>query len=161
MDGGARSYSVLTEQRDFAASIDAALGAADVPGAVRAWARGETAPGAAVWGRLTDLGVTALLYGQSMGEKVALITDGRFSGATRGMMVGYIGPEAAEGGPIAWVHNGDRIRLDAQAGTLDLLVDDATLRQRQQAPRPASPARLSGVLEKYARLVSPGAMLDL
>ena len=104
------------------------------------------------------LGVTALLVGQSMGEQVALITDGRFSGATRGMMVGYIGPEAAEGGPIAWVRNGDRIRLDAQSGTLDLLVDEATLRQRQQSPAPAPAERLSGVLEKYARLVSPARL---
>ena len=59
------------------------------------------------------LGVTALLYGQGMGEKVALLTDGRFSGATRGMMVGYVSPEAAAGGPLGLVRNGDRIRIDA------------------------------------------------
>ncbi|HJS38462.1 MAG TPA: dihydroxy-acid dehydratase, partial [Burkholderiales bacterium] len=68
------------------------------------------------------LGVTALLYGQGMGEKVALLTDGRFSGATRGMMIGYVSPEAAAGGPIALVRNGDRISIDARAGTATLHV---------------------------------------
>ena len=104
------------------------------------------------------LGVTALVYGQGMGEQVALLTDGRFSGATRGMMVGYIGPEAADGGPIALVRDGDRIRLDARAATLDLLVDEAVLAQRRQAPRHAPSERLSGVLEKYARLVGPARL---
>jgi dihydroxy-acid dehydratase len=100
------------------------------------------------------LGVTALVYGQGMGEKVALLTDGRFSGATRGMMVGYIGPEAALGGPIAYVRNGDTIRLDATTGSLDVLVDDAVWQQRLREPLPPPTERLSGVLEKYARLVS-------
>ena len=68
------------------------------------------------------LGVTALIYGQGMGEKVALLTDGRFSGATRGMMVGYVSPEAAAGGPLALVQNGDRIRIDAARGDLNLNV---------------------------------------
>src|SRR6185436_5583773 len=66
------------------------------------------------------LSTTASLYGQGMGEKVALLTDGRFSGATRGMMIGHVSPEAAAGGPIALVRNGDRIRIDAKAGTLSL-----------------------------------------
>ena len=97
------------------------------------------------------LGVTALLYGQGMGEKVALLTDGRFSGATRGMMIGYVSPEAATGGMLALVRNGDRIRIDAAAGELELLVPRAELRRRQpKAPRRAP---LSGVLEKYAALV--------
>ena len=104
------------------------------------------------------LGVTALVYGQGMGEKVALLTDGRFSGATRGMMVGYIGPEAALLGPIAYLKDGDRIRLDAQTGTLDVLVDDAVWQQRVKAHQPATPERLNGVLEKYARLVSPARL---
>jgi dihydroxy-acid dehydratase len=96
------------------------------------------------------LGVTALIYGQGMGEKVALLTDGRFSGATRGMMVGYVSPEAAAGGPIALVKNGDRIRIDAARGRLDLLVPAAELRRRKaKAPKRA----LGGVLEKYAALV--------
>ena len=97
------------------------------------------------------LGVTALLYGQGMGEKVALLTDGRFSGATRGMMIGYVSPEAATGGMLALVRNGDRIRIGAAAGELELLVPRAELRRRQpKAPRRAP---LSGVLEKYAALV--------
>src|SRR5256886_6535224 len=74
------------------------------------------------------LGVTALIYGQGMGEKVALLTDGRFSGATRGMMIGYVGPEAAAGGPIALVKNGDRIRIDAARGTLK--IGRASCRER-------------------------------
>ena len=104
------------------------------------------------------LGVTALVYGQGMGEQVALITDGRFSGATRGMMIGYEGPEAAAGGPIGWLRDGDRIRIDGQAARLDVLVDAATWAQRQ-AEAPKSPAEhLSGVLEKYAKLVSPARL---
>jgi len=104
------------------------------------------------------LGVTALVYGQGMGEKVALLTDGRFSGATRGMMVGYIGPEAADNGPIAWLKNGDRIRLDTHNATLDVLMDEALwlLRKKESANR-VKPY-LSGVLEKYARLVSPARL---
>jgi dihydroxy-acid dehydratase len=104
------------------------------------------------------LGVTALVYGQGMGEQVALITDGRFSGATRGMMIGYVGPEAAAGGPIGWLRDGDRIRIDGQAARLDVLVDEATWVQRQaQAPQPPA-EHLSGVLEKYAKLVSPARL---
>src|SRR5512134_1524373 len=76
------------------------------------------------------LGVTALLYGQGMGEKVALLTDGRFSGATRGMMVGYICPEAADGGALARVRNGDRITIDARRGQATLLVSKAELAAR-------------------------------
>ena len=68
------------------------------------------------------LGVTALVYGQGMGEKVALVTDGRFSGATRGMMIGYVGPEAAAGGPIALVRDGDVVRIDCTASSIDLLI---------------------------------------
>ena len=97
------------------------------------------------------LGVTALIYGQGAGEKVALLTDGRFSGATRGMMVGYVSPEAAAGGALALVRNGDRIRIDAAAGELTLLVPRVELRRRKtKAPRRAP---LSGVLEKYAAVV--------
>ncbi|HZQ71647.1 MAG TPA: dihydroxy-acid dehydratase [Burkholderiales bacterium] len=96
------------------------------------------------------LGITALLYGQGMGEKVALLTDGRFSGATRGMMVGHASPEAAAGGPLGLVRSGDRIRIDAEAGTLDVLLSRKDLQSRRaRAPR----RRLSGVLEKYAAQV--------
>jgi len=101
------------------------------------------------------LGVTALVYGQGMGEKVALLTDGRFSGATRGLMVGYIGPEAAALGPIAYVQNGDMIQIDAQAATLDVLVDRVTWEARVKSHRPPAREHLHGILEKYARLVSP------
>jgi dihydroxy-acid dehydratase len=96
------------------------------------------------------LGVTALLYGQGVGEKVALVTDGRFSGATRGMMVGYVSPEAASGGALALVRNGDRIVIDASKGVLHLLVSENELRKRK-AKRPRQ--NLSGVLEKYAAQV--------
>jgi len=97
------------------------------------------------------LGVTALLYGQGMGEKVALLTDGRFSGATRGMMIGYVSPEAAAGGPLALVKTGDRISIDASSGTLALLVPAGELKKRKaRAPRRAP---VTGVLEKYAALV--------
>src|SRR4029077_13554966 len=79
------------------------------------------------------LGVTALIYGQQMGEKVALLTDGRFSGATRGICVGHIAPEAAIGGPLALVQDGDRIRIDADAKRLDVLVDENELARRRAA----------------------------
>ena len=101
------------------------------------------------------LGVTALVYGQGMGEQVALLTDGRFSGATRGMCIGYACPEAAAGGPIALVQEGDRIRIDANAGTIDLAVDDAEIARRRVAWQPRRAERLAGVLEKYAKLVGP------
>jgi dihydroxy-acid dehydratase len=101
------------------------------------------------------LGVTALLYGQGMGEQVALLTDGRFSGATRGLCIGYACPEAAAGGPIALVENGDRIKIDADAGRIDLLVDAQALSRRRAAWQPRRDERLAGVLEKYAKLVGP------
>jgi dihydroxy-acid dehydratase len=100
------------------------------------------------------LGPTALIYGQGMGEKVALITDGRFSGATRGICIGYISPEATAGGPIALIRDGDRIRIDARARRIDLLIDDAEFARRRAAWRPrARPRPLAGVLEKYAAQV--------
>ena len=104
------------------------------------------------------LGVTALIYGQGMGEKVALITDGRFSGATRGMCIGYISPESFIGGPLALVRNGDRIRIDAGARRMDVLVDEQELTRRRQAWKPRPPRHPAGALAKYARLVgqAPG-----
>ncbi len=101
------------------------------------------------------LGVTALIYGQGMGEKVALLTDGRFSGATRGMCIGYACPEAADGGPIALLQDGDRIAIDAQARTVHVELDDAELSRRRAAWQPKRTERLAGALEKYARLVGP------
>ena len=99
------------------------------------------------------LGVTALIYGQQMGEKVALVTDGRFSGATRGMCVGHVAPEAAVGGPLALVRDGDRIRIDLDAHRMDLLLDDAELAIRRAAWQPRPPRHRAGLLGKYARLV--------
>jgi dihydroxy-acid dehydratase len=101
------------------------------------------------------LGLTALIYGQGMGEKVALLTDGRFSGATRGMCIGYAGPEAAAGGPIALLRDGDVVRIDAGAGTIDMRVDDAELAARRAAWRHRPRERLAGLLEKYAAGVGP------
>jgi dihydroxy-acid dehydratase len=96
------------------------------------------------------LAVTAAIVGAGLGDSVALMTDGRFSGATRGMMIGYVCPEAAAGGPIALVKNGDRIRIDARAAKLELLVSASELKRRKaKLPRRS----LSGVLEKYAAQV--------
>jgi dihydroxy-acid dehydratase len=104
------------------------------------------------------LGVTALIYGQGMGEKVALITDGRFSGATRGMCIGYVSPESFIGGPLALVRDGDRIRIDASARRMDLLIDGTEFEKRRQSWKPWPPRHRSGALAKYARLVgqAPG-----
>jgi dihydroxy-acid dehydratase len=101
------------------------------------------------------LGVTALIYGQGMGEKVALLTDGRFSGATRGMCIGYAGPEAALGGPLALVADGDAIRIDADAGRIDWLVSAEEVARRRAAWRPPARPPLSGLLQKYAAAVGP------
>jgi dihydroxy-acid dehydratase len=101
------------------------------------------------------LSVTAAIYGQGMGEKVALLTDGRFSGATRGMCIGYVGPEAAEAGPIALLRDGDRIHIDAREGVLHVDLSEEALAQRRAQMPPRVPKRLAGVLEKYAALVRP------
>jgi dihydroxy-acid dehydratase len=101
------------------------------------------------------LGVTALIYGQGMGEKIALVTDGRFSGATHGMMIGYVGPEAAAGGPIALARDGDVVRIDCLARSIDLAVSAEELAARRAAHVPRAPEPLAGVLEKYAKLVGP------
>ena len=101
------------------------------------------------------LSTTAALYGLGMGEKVALITDGRFSGATRGFCIGHVGPEAAEGGPIAMVEDGDTIRIDAEAGTIDLLVEADVLEARRAAWQPRPTDYGSGALWRYAQNVGP------
>jgi dihydroxy-acid dehydratase len=101
------------------------------------------------------LSTTAALYGQGAGDKVALITDGRFSGATRGFCIGHVGPEAAVGGPIALVKDGDIIAIDADKGTLDLEVGEAELaRRRKTWKAPANPYQ-SGALRKFADQVGP------
>ena len=99
------------------------------------------------------LGLTALIYGQGMGEAVALLTDGRFSGATRGMCIGYAAPEAAVGGPLGLVREGDVIRIDGAAGTIALAVDEAELAARRAAWTPPVTPHVSGALAKYAKLV--------
>ena len=99
------------------------------------------------------LSTTSAIYGQGNGDKVALITDGRFSGATRGFCIGHVGPEAAEGGPIALVEDGDKISIDAEAGTIDLLVDDADLAARRAKWQARDNGFTSGTLWKYAQTV--------
>ena len=101
------------------------------------------------------LATTAALYGQGMGEKVALITDGRFSGATRGFCIGHVGPEAADGGPIALVEDGDIIAIDAEAGTIDLAVSDAVLEARRKNWVPRRTDYNSGAIWRFARNVGP------
>ena len=101
------------------------------------------------------LSTTAALYGQGMGEKVALITDGRFSGATRGFCIGHVGPEAADGGPIALVEDGDTISIDAAAGTIDLDVPDDVLAERRARWAPRENDYQSGALWRYAGNVGP------
>jgi dihydroxy-acid dehydratase len=101
------------------------------------------------------LATTAALYGQGMGGKVALITDGRFSGATRGFCVGHVGPEAAVGGPIALIRDGDIIALDADSGTLEVRLSEAELTQRRTAWKPRETSATSGYLWKYGQQVGP------
>jgi dihydroxy-acid dehydratase len=101
------------------------------------------------------LSTTAALYGQGMGDKVALITDGRFSGATRGFCVGHVGPEAAVGGPIGLIRDGDIITLDAIQGTLSVALSDEDFAERRKAWAPRANAATSGYLWKYAQGVGP------
>ena len=103
------------------------------------------------------LGVTAALVGEGLGEQVALLTDGRFSGATRGLMAGHVAPEAAVGGPIAAVEEGDTISFDVEQRRLDLEVSEATLRERLARWRAPAPRYTSGVFAKYVALVSSAA----
>ncbi|HWW66084.1 MAG TPA: dihydroxy-acid dehydratase [Sphingomonadaceae bacterium] len=101
------------------------------------------------------LSTTAALYGQGLGEKMALITDGRFSGGTRGFCIGHVGPEAADGGPIALVEDGDRIVIDAEAGTIDLDVPEDVLAERRARWRPRRNDYQAGALWRYAQNVGP------
>jgi dihydroxy-acid dehydratase len=101
------------------------------------------------------LSTTAALYGQGMGEKVALITDGRFSGATRGFCIGHVGPEAADCGPIALVEDGDEIAIDAEAGSIELNVAEDVLAERRKAWQPRTNDYQSGTLWRYAQNVGP------
>jgi dihydroxy-acid dehydratase len=101
------------------------------------------------------LSTTAAIYGQGMGEQVALITDGRFSGATRGFCIGHVGPEAAVGGPIALLRNGDQIVIDAEKGSIDVKLPAAELAARRAAWTPRKTDYNSGAIWKYAQLVGP------
>jgi len=99
------------------------------------------------------LATTAALYGQGMGSKLALVTDGRFSGATRGFCVGHVGPEAAVGGPIGLIKDGDIIEMDADKGVLNVKLSSAELDKRRKAWKPKKPEFTSGYLWKYAEQV--------
>ncbi len=101
------------------------------------------------------LSTTSALYGQGLGNKVALITDGRFSGGTRGFCIGHVGPEAALGGPIGLLRDGDIIAIDAEAGTLDVELDEAELARRRKQWQPRQTDYRSGALWKYAQQVGP------
>lgn len=100
------------------------------------------------------LAVTAALVGQGLGEKVSMVTDGRFSGATRGFMIGHISPEAMVGGPISLVKDGDLIDIDVKKGIIDLLISKAEFKRRQKKWKPIKPHYKTGVLAKYASLVN-------
>jgi dihydroxy-acid dehydratase len=101
------------------------------------------------------LSTTAAIYGQGMGDKVALITDGRFSGATRGLCIGHVGPEAQVGGPIALIEDGDIISIDADAGTIELEVDPIDLEHRARRWQPRATNYESGAIWKFAQQVGP------
>ncbi len=103
------------------------------------------------------LGVTAALVGEGLGESVALLTDGRFSGATRGLMIGHVAPEAAVGGPIALLRDGDTIVIDVNARRLDVELEEAELARRRAAWQPPAPKYTVGAFAKYARIVSSAA----
>ncbi len=104
------------------------------------------------------LAITGAIKGAGLGKDVLLMTDGRFSGGTTGLCVGHIAPEAVDGGPIAFVRDGDRIRLDVANGTLDLLVDEAELASRREGFEPLPPRYKTGVLAKYTKLVQSAAV---
>ena len=97
------------------------------------------------------LAITGAMKGAGRGDDAALVTDGRFSGGTQGFCVGHVAPEAVDGGPIAFVADGDRIVIDAEAHTIDLLVDDAELAKREKNWKLPEPRYTSGFLAKYAR----------
>jgi dihydroxy-acid dehydratase len=103
------------------------------------------------------LAITGAIKGAGLGKDVLLLTDGRFSGGTTGLCVGHVAPEAVDAGPIAFIRDGDRIRLDVTNRTLDLLVDDKELEARKEGWRPRPPTYTKGVLGKYAKLVRSAA----
>lgn len=104
------------------------------------------------------LALTAALVGQGLGEEVALATDGRFSGATRGLMVGHVSPEAWEGGPIALLRDGDVVHVDVPGRRLDVDLLESELRRRRESWKAPEPRYRSGALAKYAKLVSSASV---
>jgi dihydroxy-acid dehydratase len=143
-EGQARPFD--SEQDAFAAVTSGGIAAGDV--VVIRYEGPKGSPGMPEM-----LAVTAAIAGAGLGKDVALITDGRFSGATKGFSVGHIAPEAFVGGPIALVEDRDRIRIDADARSLELLVDDGTLHERREAWAAPEPRYTTGALAKYAKLV--------
>jgi dihydroxy-acid dehydratase len=135
-------------------ALDAVLGNQIKPGDVVV-IRGEGPKGGP--GMPEMLAVTAAIVGQGLGESVVLLTDGRFSGATRGLMAGHVAPEALSGGPIAALHEGDTIVFDIPKRRLDVDLTDDEIAKRLQAWTPPAPRYTSGVMSKYARLVSSAA----
>ena len=132
-------------------------------GAMAAVLAGEIQPGTVIViryegpkggpGMREMLAITGALKGAGRGSDCALITDGRFSGGTWGFCIGHVAPEATDGGPIAFVKNGDRIRIDVHTKSLNLLVSDDELANRRKGWKPNPPRYTSGVLGKYAKLV--------
>jgi dihydroxy-acid dehydratase len=103
------------------------------------------------------LAITGAIKGAGLGKDVLLMTDGRFSGGTTGLCVGHIAPEAVDGGPIAFLRDGDRVRLDVAKGTLDVLVNPAEFDARKAGFTPLPPRYTTGVLAKYTKLVGSAA----
>jgi dihydroxy-acid dehydratase len=132
-------------------------------GAMAAVLAGEIQPGTVIViryegpkggpGMREMLAITGALKGAGRGSDCALITDGRFSGGTWGFCIGHVAPEATDGGPIAFVKNGDRIRIDVHTKSLNLLVSEDELANRRKGWKPNPPRYTSGVLGKYAKLV--------
>lgn len=110
------------------------------------------------------LAPTSNIMGMGLGDKVALITDGRFSGGTRGACIGHVSPEAASGGPIGLIRNGDIIAIDIPNGKLEVELSDAELAQRREEWKPPVHEHISGWLARYAKMVtsgSQGAVLEI
>ena len=136
-------------------------------GALKAILAGEIEPGTVIViryegpkggpGMREMLAITGAIKGAGLGKDVLLMTDGRFSGGTTGLCVGHIAPEAVDAGPIAFVRDGDRIRLDVGKGTLDVLVDPAEFDSRKAGFEPLPPVYTTGVLAKYIKLVGSAA----
>ncbi len=153
-EGSARVFD--REQSAMAALEDGTIGAGDV--VVIRYEGPKGGPG-----MREMLMVTAAIKGAGLGKDVLLITDGRFSGGTTGLCVGHVAPEATDGGPIGLIRDGDRVRIDITARTLDLLVDEAELERRRAEFAPLPPRYTRGVLAKYTKLVgsaSGGAVCD-